>query len=242
MKIKKLLPFTLAFIIAGCVPVLSLHPLYDDKHLVFDGKLLGTFKQNDEDANTNITWEFSRAAEPNTYSLIYSAVSRDEPNVLKGWFEVHLVKLDGHFFMDVYPKEGPWGNGDDELSKTKWPWNAFFLMRVHTFIKVEILESELKIHLTDDDNFKKFMIENPNAVKYELVDDKPVLTASTKQLQSFVLKYADDDRLFSGEKILARKTSKPVRDVNEPKTTTPDINNIPRDSNNLPVQSKATTQ
>ena len=47
MKIKKLLPFTLAFIIAGCVPVLSLHPLYDDKHLVFDGKLLGTFKQND---------------------------------------------------------------------------------------------------------------------------------------------------------------------------------------------------
>ena len=115
-------------------------------------------------------------------------------------------------------------------------------MRVHTFIKVEILESELKIHLTDDDNFKKFMIENPNAVKYELVDDKPVLTASTKQLQSFVLKYADDDRLFSGEKILARKTSKPVRDVNEPKTTTPDINNIPRDSNNLPVQSKATTQ
>jgi len=233
MKIKKLLPFTLAFIIAGCVPVWSLHPLYDDKHIVFDEKLLGTFTESTEDSN--FIWEFTRANEPNTYNLIYSGLSKDEPNVIKGCFEVHLVKLDGHFFMDVYPKEGPWGNGQDELNKTKWPWNAFFMLPVHTFIKVEILESELKIRLTDDDNLKKLLKADPDAVKHELVNDNPVLTASTQQLQSFVLKFADSNQFFSDEHTLIRKTSKPTGDVNELKIATPDSNNVPRDSNEIPV-------
>ena len=232
MKIKKLLPFTLAFVIAGCVPVWSLRPLYDDKHIVFDEKLLGTFNENTDDSNS--IWEFTRANEPNTYSLIYSSVSKDEPNVMKGWFEVHLVKFDGHFFMDVYPKEVPWGSVK-ELKRLQWPWNAFFMLPVHTFIKVEILESELKIRLTDDDNLKKLLKEDPNAVKHELVNDNPVLTASTQQLQAFVLKFADSNQFFSNEHTLIRKASKPARDVNEPKTVIPDANNIPRDSNKIPV-------
>jgi len=233
MKIKKLLPFTLAFVIAGCVPVWSLHPLYDDKHIVFDEKLLGTFTENKED--TILTWEFTPTAEPNTYRLIYSSLSKEEPNAVKGLFEARLVKLDGHFFMDIYPKEGPWGNGQDELNKTKWPINAFFMLPVHTFIKVEILESELKIRLTDDDNLKKLLKADPNAVKHEVVNDNPVLTASTQQLQSFVLKFADSNQLFSDEHTLIRKTSKPAGDVNEPKTAIPDSNNVPRDSNEIPV-------
>jgi hypothetical protein len=239
MKIKKLLPFTLAFIIAGCVPVWSLHPLYDDKHISFDEKLLGTFIEDNNDAN--IIWEFTRDTEPNAYQLIYTGISKTDPNVLKGWFAVYLVKLDNHFFIDVYPKEGPWGD-NAFWNQPKWPMNSFFMIPAHTFIKVEILESELKIRLTDNDDFIKLLKEDPNAVKYELVDNKPVLTASPQQLQSFILKYADDDRLFSDKKTLIRKISKPAKDVNEPKTTATDVNNTPRDSNNLPVQSKVTAQ
>jgi len=48
----------------------------------------------------------------------------------------------------------------------------------------------------------------PNAVKFESVDDGVVLTASTKELQKFVLKYADDERLFSEEIELVRKRTK----------------------------------
>jgi hypothetical protein len=233
MNIKKLLPFTLAFIITGCLPVWSLHPLYDDKHIVFDEKLLGTFTENKED--TILTWEFTRAVEPNTYRLIYSSLSKEEPNAMKGLFEAHLVKLNGHFFMDIYPKEAPWGNDNEYLNRLQWPFNSFFIIPVHTFIKVEILESELKIRLSDDDNFKKLLKADPNAVKYELANDSYILTASTQQLQSFVLKFADSNQFFSDEHTLIRKTSKPAGDSNEPKTATPDVNNIIRDSNNLSV-------
>jgi hypothetical protein len=232
MKIKKLLPFTLAFIIAGCVPVWSLHPLYDDKHLAFDEKLLGTFTEDNNDAS--IIWEFTQATEPNTYQLLFSSVSKDDPNIAKGIFDVHLIKLDSQLFLDIFPKEAPWEN-DDALKHMKWAFNTFFIIPVHTFAKVEFLDSQLKIRLTDDDNFKKLLKADPNAVKYELVDNKPVLTASPQQLQSFILKYADDNRLFSDEKTLTRKISKPAEDVNEPKTAIPDSNNAPCDSNEISV-------
>ena len=51
---------------------------------------------------------------------------------------------------------------------------------------------------------KKLLKEEPGAVKHELVEDGIILTASTEQLQQFVLKYADDERVFSEETILTR--------------------------------------
>ena len=235
MKIKKLLPYTLAFIIAGCVPVWSLHPLYDDQHQVFDARLLDTFIEDNNDVH--ITWEFACANEPNVYLLTYTGMSKTDPNVTKGFFEVHLVKLDNHFFIDLFPKESPWGNTpEDDMSKIKWFWNAFFMLPVHTFAKIEFLDSQLKISLSDDDSFKKLLKTDPNAIKYEIVDKTPVLTASSKELQSFVLKHADDDSLFPGGKILTPRISKQLNDSNEPKPASADTKNNIGDSNNLSVK------
>jgi hypothetical protein len=47
--------------------------------------------------------------------------------------------------------------------------------------------------------------ENPSAVEHTSVGDRLVLTGSTKELQAFVLKYADDERLFTDEVALSRK-------------------------------------
>ena len=228
MKTKKAIFYLLAGVLAGCVPVMSLHPLFDKQHLVFDEKLLGTFEADD------VTWEFTRAEDPNAYQLIYTAVSKEDPNVLKGLFEARLVNLDNHLFLDIFPKEGPWGD-EEELDRTKWPLNAFFMRPLHTFIKVEISESKLKLRLTDDDNLKKLLKAEPNAVKHELVDGTPVLTASTQQLQSFVLKFADSNQLFNAEKVMTRKTSGQAQDTNQPESLKPDVNSMPIDANEMPV-------
>jgi hypothetical protein len=209
MKTKKALFYLLAGILAGCFPVLSLHPLYDNQHLVFEEKLLGTFSEPN-----GITWEFTRADEPNAYQLIFSAVSEEEHKVIKGLFAAHLVKLDGRLFMDIYPKEPVWGD-DKGLDKTKWPYNSLFLLSAHTFAKVEIAGPQVKLWLTDLVEMKELLKEDPNAVKHEVVEDNPVLSDSTQQLQKFVLKYADDSRLFSNEHILTGKTSEPAPDANK---------------------------
>ncbi|MFH1369807.1 MAG: hypothetical protein ABII09_00740 [Planctomycetota bacterium] len=220
MKTKKAIFYLLAGVLAGCVPVMSLHPLYDNQTLVFDEKLLGTFEAD------GVTWEFTRAKDPNAYELIYTAVSKDDPNILKGLFEVRLVNLDNRLFLDIFPKKGPWGD-EEELNRTTWPLNAFLMIPVHTFAKVKISESQLRIQLTDDEKFKEIVKSVPNAVKHESVNGTPVLTGSTPQLQSFVLKFADDDRLFPNENILTRKTSEPVQDANQTKTPGPDANELP---------------
>lgn len=209
MKTKKALFYLLAGILAGCVPVMSLHQLYDDQHIVFEPKLLGTFTEPN-----NVTWEFARSDEPNAYQLTYSAFSEKDQKVLKGLLTVHLVKLDDRLFMDIYSKEQPWVD-EAGLSQTKWFVNSLFLVPAHTFAKVEIAEPQVKLWLTDDVKMKKLLEENPNAVKHEVVDDNPVLTSSTQQLQSFVLKYANDNRLFSDDHILTRKTSEPAQDANK---------------------------
>ena len=219
MNFKKVFFYLLAGILAGCVPVMSLNPLYDDKTLVFDENLLGTFEGD------NVTWEFTRAKDPNVYQLIYTAVSKDDPNVVRGNFDVRLVKLDSRLFLDIYPKEAPWED-EKELSRLTWPFNFFLTIPVHTFAKVEISELQLKICLTDDDEFKKIVEAEPNAVGHQFVDGTPVLTSSTKDIQSFVRKYADDDRLFPNESILARKSAT-MQDDKQMETEAADSNEKP---------------
>jgi hypothetical protein len=58
--------------------------------------------------------------------------------------------------------------------------------------------------------------EDPDAVKHTSVEDRLVLTASTKELQAFILKYADDDRVFTGEIVLNRTKAKPGSRQHQP--------------------------
>jgi hypothetical protein len=198
MSTKKLLFYLLAVLLGGCVPVMSLHPLFGEKDVVFNEKLLGTWVDDPNSPET--TWDFKRAdANENAYWLILS----DEEGK-KGLFVAHLVKLKDKLFLDVYP--APWEQQDP--NKVEWVYNTLFLIPAHTFIKVNSVEPQLKMQLTDDEKMAEFLKADPNAVKFDSLEDGPgkyLLTASTKELQAFVLKYADDSRVFTGLMVYSRK-------------------------------------
>jgi hypothetical protein len=63
------------------------------------------------------------------------------------------------------------------------------------------------MQVTDDEKMKELLKADPNAVKHDFLDDgpSPILTASTKELQNFVLKYADNDKVFANDITLSRK-------------------------------------
>ena len=61
MKAKKLACYLLAILPAGCVPVVSLHPLFTRENLVFEEKLVGTWVKDPNDPE--VTWAFSRLEE-----------------------------------------------------------------------------------------------------------------------------------------------------------------------------------
>jgi hypothetical protein len=202
MNAKKFFFYLLAVLLGGCVPIVSLHPLFNEKDVVFDEKLLGTWVDDPNSPET--TWEFSRIAEPqNAYKLIFSKEKEGKVEA-KGLFIVHLVKLKDKLFLDVCPP-APWDWEQQDPNKVKWAYNAFFLIPGHTFVKIDFFEPQLKMLLTDDDKMKEFLKADPNAVKHELLDGRPILTASTKELQTFVLKYADGDKVFANDITLSRK-------------------------------------
>ena len=87
MKTKKLLFYLLAAIMGGCIP--SLHPLYTEKDLIFEEKLLGIWGKSDE------YWKFQEATDSNSYDLT-TMIDQDE-----GKFVAHLVKLDNMLFLDL---------------------------------------------------------------------------------------------------------------------------------------------
>ena len=205
MKVKKILFYLLAALLGGCVPVMSLHSLYTKENVVFEEKLLGTWV--DDPNSPEATWEFNRIEESeNAYRLVFS-----DKDGQKGSFVVHLVKLQNKLFLDVYPDELPWG--PDDPNEVKWLYNSFFLIPAHTFIKIDSIEPQLKMRLTNDDKMEELLKKDPNAVKHTSIEDRLILTASTKELQAFVLEYADDNRVFTDEIVLGRKET---QDPNAP--------------------------
>ncbi len=211
MSAKKLLPYCLAALLAGCVPIVSLHPLFTKDTITYKETLLGTWV---EDGNQpQVTWQFARL-EPGAARLL-PAELRDtldkcyrlniaDNEGRKGSFAACLVKLQDKLFLDVMPDRFP--SGEQDPNQMKLVYNAFFFTPVHSFARVSSLDAQLKIRLTDDEGFKKLIQADPKVVKYEVIDDRPVLTASTEELQAFVAKYADDERLFPSEVTLTRKS------------------------------------
>ena len=222
MNAKKGFFYLLAVLFGGCVPVMSLHPLFNEKDVVFDKKLLGTWVDDPNSPET--TWDFKWAdGKENAYRLIFTDKKGN-----KGLFIAHLVKLKDKLFLDACPPPSGWEGASKKITslepygikaevsqyrygeqqdpnKIEWSYNYYFMIPVHTFIKINSIEPQLKIVLTDDDKMKEFLKADPNAVKHTVLEDKPVLTASTNELQAFVLKYADDTRVFAETIVLDRK-------------------------------------
>lgn len=196
MRTKKVLFYALIFILGGCIPVISLNSFYNKSDVMFDDNLLGTWI--DDPCVPKNTWIFSKNEDPNnTYKLEFI----DEEG-RKGLFVASLIGMKGSYFLDVYPAQMPWEPNDP--NKTELFYNTFFMIPAHTIVKVNSIVPQLVLGLTEEDKIKDLFKENPGAVEYKEIEERIVLTASTKDLQAFILKYSADDRLFPDKITLNR--------------------------------------
>jgi len=211
MKAKKVAFYCLAGLMVGCAPIVSLHPLFTKENLVFEEKLLGAWVQGVNDSDT--LWEFARFEESSAeylpkdlqseFKRVYRLNVADGEGH-KGVLATCLVKLGDRLFLDIFPDQFP--SGESDIEKVKLMFNAFFYLPSHTFVRVDAIGDQLKIRMTNEDEFKKLIEADPKAVEYAETQERYVLTGSTKELQAFVTKYADDTRLFPGDITLVRKS------------------------------------
>lgn len=176
-KIVIILSASLMLVLSGCIP--SLHPLYTDEDLISESQLIGKWVTTDG----NIRWVF-RKSEGKGYELIYTM--KDVNGERTTYLEAHLLKLHNFLFLDFYPLS-PYG---------KSAGCGIQCLPVHTFARIELEKNSLSVMMPEPAAFEAMIRQGKVAIPYERVKSGIVITASTKELQDFVLKYAEDRTLF----------------------------------------------
>lgn len=172
----------IALLLAGCVQ--SLHPLFSDKDLLFEPALIGTWAG--EGGNL---WTFLKS-EKKAYELVYT----EKKTPAK--FAARLGRLGKALFLDLRPQMPDMEN---DLQQAH-------LLSTHTFSRVWIDGDTLRLAMLEHDWLKKMIDQKKLTINHERLGDQILLTASTRQLKGFVLKYADDNEAFpKPEKGLVRK-------------------------------------
>jgi len=185
------LTLALALVLSACVP--SLNPLYTERDLVFDTALLGVWAEND---NAQNTWAFERSGDK-SYKAIYTEKGKT------GEFEVHLLRLGDTLFLDFYPEDA----GIKEMNRNDF--YQFHFLPVHTFAKVSLSGSTVGMAFLDPDWLKKLLEKKPGAIRHEKRGEEGiVLTASTKDLQKFVLKHVHE--AFGDKPAVLNRVSAPA--------------------------------
>lgn len=190
---------TLAFLFSGC-GFLTFHPIFTPKDLIVDNRLPGKW-QNEEGYN-----EF----EPATMAAISEIPEKLRPYVNRFYLHTHrsddgtvdsrnlafLVKIGNNYFMDLYPLQ-------TEKEKKMDEFFSSHELKLHRIIKVEFKNGNLKL-IDFKDNYVENLIKSRQVrIRHSFVSEttedeqnKMVITASTAELQAFLLKYGDRDEAF----------------------------------------------
>jgi hypothetical protein len=178
---KKTIPATLmglALLLAGCV-VTSIYPFYTEKDVVFDPALLGKWIESGKNDDSEDVIEFKKD-EDKAYVL-----ATTEDHVLANRYIVHLFQLGDQRFIDLFPTQRP--NGD-----------SLDFAPVHQLMKVAVTGKSLAFNLQNLKWLEELVAKEPDAIRHikiqgarnseGKIDERTVLTATTKELQEFVRK------------------------------------------------------
>jgi hypothetical protein len=178
-------------LMCGCIP--SVEPFYRQEDVSFDQRLLGRWHEKGK-ADAAETWEFEAAAEK-AYKLTVT-----DKDGKKGIFNAHFFKLKEHSFLDLIPAECEFApNQADLVGAAVFPG--------HLLVRVSQIGPEFHYAFFNFDWLSKFLEKNPNAVAHHAEDKRIVLTASTRELQRFVLEHGGEHELFDKPNEMVRAIS-----------------------------------
>jgi hypothetical protein len=181
MRTTKLLGVILtALFLSGCVPIMSLHPLFLKKDFAFDARLLGEWQ--DQDGKPLCRFEKSGDG----YNMYF--LDKNSQPVNK--YEAHLAHLRGELFLDILLKEAM----PDDVFERSFP---LFLVPAHTFYQIRFEGDSLEYRFLDDEWIESMRKQKKLKLPFAQVEDLTVLTAPTDKLQKFVLKNLKTEKAFS---------------------------------------------
>lgn len=173
--------------LAGCSGVGSVNPIYTQDDTVALSGVLGTWSVKNTEGGVVIS-----SGEHGSQELRF----REDDGTLKT-FDVHLTKIGGALFGDLYARDG---SKDAPLN-----------MPVHLFAKVEATENTVKLFFPDAKWFDARLNQRPSAIHHIKLYAKGeegwmYLTDGTKRVRSFIRSCAKHPEAFV-EKMVLNKVS-----------------------------------
>jgi len=162
----------LAILTSGCVP--SLHPFYTDEDLTYDANLLGVWE-----AEGGATWAFAKSGD-RSYLLTHTEKGAT------GRMDAHLFKVGKQLFLDTFPE-------DPDI---KSDFAKCHLLGTHLVWKLSLAGDSLRLATLDPDKVKSMAKQKKLTIAHEQIDGGLVFTASTRDLQAFLDRYAEGDDVF----------------------------------------------
>lgn len=166
-------------LLAGCV-VTSIYPFYTEKDLFFNPALLG--KWCDASA-TNQPPEYAQVEAAGEKGYRLTVFTKEQTN----GSELHLFRLGQQLFMDEFPTN-----------------RSLDFVPTHQLSKVMRVEPTLQAASMNYDWLAGLLEKHPRAIRHLVLPDQPgdkngriVLTADTRELQRFVLKYLNDTNAWN---------------------------------------------
>ncbi len=191
MMIKRILTLLIvSFIFVGCTLIPSLNPIYKTKDIFFKESLLGAWANMEEKVNENWTFEKDNFLK-NSYKLIHTKKGE------KREFNAVLVKIGNDFFIDIFISQL-------KLESNNYLYCSHFFP-VHTFSKIKIEKDKIIIQMFDYEWMTKQIGEKQIEMDYIISSENTfLLTASTEDLQKFVIKNKDNKEAFYDDLILKK--------------------------------------
>jgi len=211
------------FSFSSCIT--SLHQLVTYDKVINDNRVRGTWQQDNKSIFTIedvLKSEFFKRITKATVGKeeMYLGFDNKEDSLLysKSYFMsytksgytyhmmVSLVQLNNEIYADISPLAAQ----IDDTSKSKETVDLVFdlpYMPTHTIAKITFANSSMTIKFLNGDFIKNQLAEGSMAVKYESdpLFNTALITASSAELQQFIIKYGNDERLYSNENTITVK-------------------------------------
>jgi|KBSSwiStaDraftv2_1062776.scaffolds.fasta_scaffold11752_5 hypothetical protein len=206
-KVSIILGFAFLIIfLSGCLT--TLHPIFTEKDLAYDPKLIGTWKTENQDNKgqvviTNLASESSVELPGNISSIKqkgYFISYQNGPGETSKRYIAFLARIGKHLYFDYYPADRKEDEKIDEFF-------GAHLVKMHTSYRVEILnDGSFELSQLDESYVTKLIDEKKIRISHETdADDNTVITASTQELQQYLLKYGDEPSAYRSDKTIFKK-------------------------------------
>ena len=208
---KILLTTAFALLIVFLSSCLStLHPIFTEKDLAYDPNIVGVWKtsgdsNSDRAVITNLATENAVDLPGNISSIKqkgYLITYQRDNGTTSERYIAFLARIGKHLYFDYYPADK---KGDRKIDE----FFAAHCIKMHTSYRVEFSkDGSFELSRLDESYITKLIEEKKIRINHEPKGDGGiVITASTNELQQYLIKYGDEPSAYRSEKKTFKKTT-----------------------------------